>query len=264
MILKSAVGRGAANARPDVKAVQALLNLNGADPALEIDGVYGKNTQRAIDAFQGDELGQKPPSGVIETDSPTLEALRHGMPQELSPAKLLGILPECSVERAERYFPGVTQTMERYGINTPLRVMHFLAQIGHESGGFRYAEEIASGAAYEGRADLGNTQAGDGQRFKGRGLIQLTGRTNYAAYGKSIGRDLTVDNNWQLVADDPGLCVDVAGWYWARRNINALADRNDLEAVTKAINGGLNGLEDRRAKLARAQFFLASAPRAIA
>ncbi len=256
MCLRGAVGRGAANARPDVTAVQALLNLNGADPPLAIDGRSGPSTVRAIQAYQRDVLGQDPASGIIEPDSATLEALRRGMPAGLSPTKLCAIMPECTAERAERYFPGLTETMRQYAIDTPHRATHFLAQIGHESGGFRYAEELASGEAYEGRADLGNTEPGDGRRFKGRGLIQLTGRANYRAYGRAIGRDLTVGGNWEQVAADPALCVGVAGWYWANRKINALADRDDLEAVTRAINGGLNGLDDRQAKLERARFFL--------
>lgn len=259
MILKSGVGRGATNRKPDVTAIQTLLNLNGAAPPLKIDGAYGTNTQRAIDTYQREKRGQNPPGGVIAPGSPDIEVLRREMPAGLSTTKLLGILPECTLERAERYFPGLTETMQRYGIDTPRRMTHFLAQIGHESGGFRYAEELASGEAYENRADLGNSNPGDGVRFKGRGLIQLTGRANYAAYGQAIGRDLTVNDNWLLVASDPALCVDVAGWYWARRKINALADRDDLKAVTKAINGGLNGLDDRQDKLQRARFFLTPA-----
>lgn len=134
--------------------------------------------------------------------------------------------------------------MEKYEITTALRQAHFLAQIGHESGELRYREEIASGSAYEGRTDLGNTQAGDGQKFKGRGLIQLTGRANYDAYGKACGRDLL--ESPREVANDETLCADVAGWFWGRRKLNALADKDDVVAITRRINGGLNGLEDRK------------------
>ena len=120
----------------------------------------------------------------------------------------------------------------------------------------RFSEEIASGAEYEGRVDLGNTQPGDGVRFKGRGLIQLTGRANYTKYGKARHRDFTTGDNPKLIATRPALAVDVACWFWKQHKLNALADRDDVTAVTQVINGGLNGLADREAKLARAKFFL--------
>ena len=146
--------------------------------------------------------------------------------------------------------------MRQRGLTTPLRQAHFLAQVGHESGELRFVEELASGDAYEGRADLGNTQPGDGVRFKGRGLIQLTGRANYQRYGQSIGKDLVTNGNWRLVADDPFLAVDVACWFWNVHGLSGFADHDDILTITKRINGGLNGLEDRRALLTRGKFFL--------
>ncbi len=137
-----------------------------------------------------------------------------------------------------------------------MRRAYFLAQVGHESGELRYTEEIASGDAYEGRRDLGNTEAGDGRRFKGRGLIQLTGRANYRGFGEAIGVDLLSNDNAQRVATDPGLAVEVACWFWQARGLNALADEDDAHAVTRRINGGLNGLADRLRQLDRARFFL--------
>jgi len=142
-------------------------------------------------------------------------------------------------------------TMLRYKIGTPLRQAHFLAQIGHESGELRYREELASGAAYEGRRDLGNTEPGDGKKFKGRGLIQLTGRANYAAYGTFCGVYL-LDDPGRLALDDY-LCADVAGWYWQRKSLNELADKDDIRLITRRINGGLNGLDDRKRLLALAK-----------
>lgn len=118
------------------------------------------------------------------------------------------------------------------------------------------SSEIASGDAYEGRADLGNTQPGDGPRFKGRGLIQLTGRANYKAYGDAIGIDLLDADGCRRVATDPNLAVDVACWFWETRGLNALADQDDVRAITRRINGGLNGLADRERQLARGKFFL--------
>lgn len=138
-----------------------------------------------------------------------------------------------------------------YGIlDTGLRLAHFMGQCGHESGSFRYMEEIASGAAYEGRADLGNTQAGDGRRFKGRGPIQLTGRGNYRRVGRQIGIDL--ERHPEIVSH-PSIGLLVGCVYWADRSLNAKADADDIIGLTKAINGGLNGLADRRIQTDRAK-----------
>ena len=136
-----------------------------------------------------------------------------------------------------------------YGIlNTGLRLAHFMGQCSHESGGFRYMEEIASGAAYEGRADLGNVQSGDGKRFKGRGPIQLTGRANYRRVGRKIGIDL--ESHPDMVSH-PSVGLLVGCVYWADRGLNAKADADDLLGLTKAINGGVNGLEDRKVRTAK-------------
>ena len=153
-------------------------------------------------------------------------------------------------------------TLARYEIDTPLRIAHFLAQIAHESDGFCTTEEYADGRAYEGRRDLGNVEAGDGPRFKGRGLIQLTGRMNYAVTGKALGLDLVGD---PLSVNDPVTYLLVACSFWARLKINAPAEADDLYEVTRRVNGGLNGLESRLAFLTRAKALVAPlAARAIA
>jgi hypothetical protein len=124
----------------------------------------------------------------------------------------------------------------------------FMGQVSHESGNFKYYEELASGSAYEGRKDLGNTEAGDGKRFKGRGPIQITGRANYEKYGKMIGVDLV--NNPEL-ASDPEIGNKLAVAYWKDRVQPSLEEKGStVEAATKAVNGGYNGLEDRKAKTA--------------
>jgi putative chitinase len=133
-------------------------------------------------------------------------------------------------------------TLESYDITSRLRIAHFLGQTCLESAGYRTTEEFASGREYEGRADLGNTQKGDGPRYKGRGLLQLTGRANYADYSKAIGVDLV---NNPTIAAQPALSLKIACEYWKRRNINADCDRDDIQAVTRKVNGGLNGLSDR-------------------
>ena len=137
--------------------------------------------------------------------------------------------------------------LETYSIKTQLRFCHFFAQLAHESGNFRYMEEIASGVAYEGRKDLGNTQAGDGKRFKGRGPIQLTGRANYRKYGQQLGIDF--ENNPEIVAT-PSIGLMVACKFWSDNGLNTLADKDDVLTITRRINGGTNGLADRKAHLA--------------
>lgn len=134
------------------------------------------------------------------------------------------------------------------------RAAHFLAQLGHESDGFRAMEEYASGAAYEGRANLGNTEPGDGKRYKGRGPIQVTGRANYRRYGRKIGIDL--ERRPELAsAPSIGLIASIA--FWTENGLNELADRDDVIAITRRINGGQNGLDDRKARLAAAKALLA-------
>jgi putative chitinase len=160
----------------------------------------------------------------------------------------------------EKYFD---VHMANFGVDTYLRVCHFIAQCAHESDSFKTLEEYASGAAYEGRRDLGNTQPGDGRRFKGRGIIQLTGRFNYRDAGKRLGYDL--ENN-PLLALQPEISVLTALDYWKTRNLNQWADRDDVATVTRRINGGLNGFSDRKMYLERAKRVLRnvnfSAPKA--
>jgi putative chitinase len=138
-----------------------------------------------------------------------------------------------------------------FEIDTPLRQQHFLAQCAHESDHFQTTREYASGRAYEGRRDLGNTQKGDGERFRGRGLIQLTGRANYTAAAKALGDEL-IEATPEVVEKFP-LAATVSGWFWMRNAINKHADRDDVRAVTKVVNGGYNGLDSRQAALKNAK-----------
>jgi putative chitinase len=148
--------------------------------------------------------------------------------------------------------PILNAILTQYAIDIDIRAAHFLAQVGHESAGFRTTEEFASGSAYEGRTDLGNTQTGDGPRYKGRGLIQLTGRANYAEYGEALGYDLVGS---PAIASEPVVSLKIACEYWKRHDLNRFADQDDIETITRRINGGLNGLEDRKAYLAKAKAF---------
>ncbi len=150
--------------------------------------------------------------------------------------------------------PVFSETLAAYAIDTPLRIAHFTAQVAHECAGFRTTEEFASGAAYEGRLDLGNRWPGDGERFKGRGLLQLTGRANYRRMGEKLG--LPLEETPEQAAD-PRTSLKIACAFWAERRINDPADADDLASVTRRVNGGLNGLEERRAYLAKAKSALA-------
>lgn len=157
-------------------------------------------------------------------------------------------------DRAEELALAANVFFPEYGVmDSPLRLAHFMAQLVHESGSFKYMEEIASGKAYEGRADLGNTQPGDGVRFKGRGPIQLTGRANYREYGRALGIDF--ERHPEIVAL-PSVGLHVALEFWKRRGLNALADADDVVAITRKINGGVNGLEDRKSHLVKAKGLL--------
>lgn len=260
MCIVKAVGRGATNDTVDVKTVQILLNANraawaGAEPLL-VDGRAGNQTCRAIAAFQERSVPAVAPNACVYPGDSTLKALAFGLPGELTADTLLGIMIHASPRRVEAFVRPLQERMTAHGIDTALRRAHFLAQVGHESGELRYTEEIASGDAYEGRRDLGNTEPGDGRRFKGRGLIQLTGRANYRAFGEAIGVDLLSGDNPERLSTDPGLAVEVACWFWQARGLNVLADADDVYAVTRRINGGLNGLADRLRQLERARFFL--------
>lgn len=141
-----------------------------------------------------------------------------------------------------QYLPFLNMAMEAAEITTPARAAAFLAQLAHESAELRYMEEIASGAAYEGRRDLGNTEPGDGKRFKGRGPLQLTGRANYEKAGAALGLDL-VGRPEQAATPQTGF--QTSAWFWRTHGLNELADAGDFRAITKRINGGLNGFADR-------------------
>jgi len=154
------------------------------------------------------------------------------------------VYPNSTRKNREMYLPHLNMYMNEYGINTKERIWMFLAQVGHESGQLRYSEEIASGDAYDTRTDLGNTKEkdGDGRLFKGRGLIQITGKSNYLELSKSLGIDL-IKNPTML--SQPEMAVISACWFWKKFNLNKYADTLDIKNATKRINGGYNGLDDR-------------------
>jgi putative chitinase len=166
-------------------------------------------------------------------------------------------LAQCTgakLDVAAKWFPYITAAMAEFGIDTPQRKAMFLAQIGHESGSLRFTEEIwgptAAQNTYEGRVNLGNTVQGDGYRFRGRGLVQTTGRFNYTKTGEALGLDLI---SYPELLQEPAAAARSAAWFWQSHGCNAFADADDNVSWTKRINGGFNGLDDRRKRYAAAK-----------
>jgi putative chitinase len=159
--------------------------------------------------------------------------------------QLLQILPNAGA-KAGVFVPVLNTAMGRFQIVGAKRVAAFIAQIGHESGQLVYVREIwgptPAQAKYEGRKDLGNTVLGDGFKYRGRGLIQITGRANYAACGEALALDLI--NQPELLEQPKNACLSAA-WFWAVNGLSTLADAGDFEKITRRINGGLNGQAER-------------------
>lgn len=175
----------------------------------------------------------------------------------ISKAQLKIIMPFATEANLEKYCQPLNEAMVKYEINNHKRIAAFIAQLAHESGSFRYVEELATGKDYDTgtkAVSLGNTLEadGDGERYKGRGLIQITGKTNYERVSKALGIDfLSEPEKLEL----PLFATESAAWFWKSRGLNELADIDDFTRITKRINGGLNGFAQRlefweRAKLA--------------
>lgn len=166
--------------------------------------------------------------------------------------QLKTVCPQQSAARLQLFVLPINGVLPIYGIDTPFRIQHFLAQAAHETAQFQFLTELASGTAYEGRVDLGNIIAGDGVKFKGRGIFQTTGRANYKAVSIHLFGD-------ERLLDDPTLlsipenAVKSAAYFWKSKNINRFADADDALGVTKTINGGTNGYQDRLKFLALAK-----------
>ncbi|WP_426134902.1 glycoside hydrolase family 19 protein [Pseudomonas sp. PWP3-1b2] len=171
--------------------------------------------------------------------------------------QLLQILPNAG-RQAGVFVSALNAAMNRYAIIGAPRVGAFIAQIGHESGQLRYVREIwgptAQQLGYEGRADLGNTVKGDGSKYRGRGLIQITGRANYGACGEALGLDLV---NQPELLEQPQHAAMSAAWFWSTRGLNTLADNAEFAKITRRINGGLTGQDDRILLWERAKKVLA-------
>lgn len=161
----------------------------------------------------------------------------------------------CTSMNAHIYGASLNAAMQRFAIDTPARICSFLAQVGHESGRLQFVREIWNPAqcpwqaAYEGRSDLGNTEPGDGFAFKGRGLLQITGRANYRACGMALNLPLLETN--PVILERRENATLSAAWFWVTHHCNELADAGDFTAITRRINGGLTGQADRLALLAQ-------------
>lgn len=199
--------------------------------------------------------------------------------------QLYNINNKLNKAECEYYINALNRVLPLYNINTPLRLAHFLAQVLHESGHLKYKSENLNYSAqallkvfpkyfktiidanayarqpvkianrvYANRMGNGNEASGEGWKYRGRGLLQITGRSNYEQCGKYINSDLI--HYPDSILGDPDLNVKVACWYWTTRNLNQFADSNDIVTITKKINGGLNGLEDRTKVLQKAKLIL--------
>lgn len=209
-----------------------------------------------------DSGGIEPPATDFVTENAAPAAVSDPpQPQQPAPPagvtveQLTAIMPNLPPDKAQQYLPALNAAMQEGDITTPMRRAAFLAQLAHESCEFRYFEELGDDAYFhqydpgQPNTAAGNTQPGDGPRYHGRGPIQLTGRGNYRAAGRALGLDLEDDPE---LAARPDIGFRIAQWYWTARGINALADAGDFAAVTRAVNGGYNGLQAREAYYRRA------------
>ncbi len=226
-----------------VKASEKLLKQLGFNPG-KIDGLFDRSTLKAVKAYERQQHAKV--DGAIGTRQLSkMTALTRGV----SLGQLHKIMPSLPMSKARAYLPFLNRAMSEAKINTRQRKAMFLAQLAHESVQLRFFEEIASGREYEGRRDLGNTHPGDGVRYKGRGPIQLTGRSNYRAAGRALG--LPLERNPKMAAQ-ASVGFRTAAWFWTSRGLNRLADQGNFREVTRRINGGFNGLSSRQAYYRRA------------
>lgn len=237
-------GNSLAGGRPEQRFYDALAQVNaerkahGKAPMTIVDSRKSTKESDTVDGLHF--AGAKARSWARDVFAAATKKVASVA--SMTGQQLRRIVPSLSLSKAESVAKRLSEAMSEAKIRTPLQKAAFVAQLAHESGGFKWLEELASGREYEGRRDLGNTHPGDGVRFKGRGYIQLTGRANYAAAGRALHLDLI---NHPSLAAQPANAARVAAWYWNTRGLNPIAARGDFREVTRRINGGYNGLAAR-------------------
>jgi len=198
-----------------------------------VDGVYGPSVDKAVRQFQEDAGLEV--TGIV--DASTANAMANA-----ESVRFKGLDTKQLTDSQRTNYTALLEEAQKEGIKG-VELAALMAQAGHESDTFNTLREYASGSAYEGREDLGNTEVGDGKRYRGRGHIQLTGRANYRRAGEALGLDL--ENNPELVETDPSIAARVTIWFWKENVRSQAPDFNDVERVTKVVNGGFNGLKHR-------------------
>ena len=209
-----------------------------ADNLTEAADAYEKGDEEAADSIKFEESSDKD-DDASTGDEPVVA---DGDYTPVTAEQLCQIVPELSPEKAQEMVKPLNEAMKEGGMNTPQRQAAFLSQIAVESDRFNTYEEYADGSQYEGRTDLGNTQAGDGTKSKGRGVIQITGRYNYTEMSKDLGVDFV---NHPELAATPDYAFKSAVWYWNTHDGNSIADGGDIGAITRMVNGGDHNLAER-------------------
>ncbi len=224
-----------------LKEVQSLLSRLDLYPVSEIDGIYGAKTYKAWKTFK-ETYYLSDPDLISDSSLSKLRSQANDQPILILRSSFDEIFRYARPRDRDLYFLPINKALKEFEINTIQRIAAFLATVSHESGNLRYSSEIASGADYEWRKDLGNIHKGDGIKYKGRGLIQLTGAANYRVVGKALGIDL--EGN-PFLASSPLISTRIAGYFWFSHGLNQLADHNDFRTITRRVNGGYNGYDDR-------------------
>ena len=227
----------------------AMLAQKGLAPAPAAPTPSVPTGPSDIDQAKLDQIMQRiaaaeqpdPPAPAVQAN-PTIAATVPATKKVVKAKPEQGAKPKAYVPVTKSPFELVLRKAALGAKMAGAELAAFMGQCAHESAKFTTTKEFSSGTQYEGRADLGNTQAGDGARYKGRGFIQITGRANYTAAGKALGIDLV---NHPELAERPDIATKVSIWYWNTRVKPRVANFGNTKAVTKKVNGGVNGLQDR-------------------
>ncbi len=228
----------------------ALQQLAAMGWGADAGGAEGPQSTAAVSGFQ-ERYGLQA-TGTL--DAVTVDRIAEARAHAVTLTTLLAMVPAGDADHMAEWLPQLNASMWEAGCNSDARKAAYVAQLAHETDHFRTLEEYASGKAYEGRKDLGNTERGDGTRFKGRGAIQTTGRANYTSASEALGPDFV--ENPELL-QDPRWAFAAAAHFWNTHDLNRYSDRGDIRGQTRVINGGTNGLRDREDKYSRATSVLA-------